>query len=420
MKAKLSQRTLGNLGDGVYRDELTKGLYLVIKGGSRAWVLRRQVNGKRYDVGLGSAASIALANARAMTARLVGLGAEDFVKEIEASKKKKPMSVAKKTFRKVCDEYMQWNIDVGNWKELSKSHRVFESRMRCHVWPRIGDKIIDEIKPADVSEIAAAVWDKPDIVDRCLGFAKKVFDWAKAKGYTDRDNPADRHGALQFLLPNNRHVKQNRGALAVSELPDFFAASMAEKQISSRQCFEFSILTATRSQTAREARWDQIDWKEKIWTVPPEQLKVSNNGALIVPLAPKVIEFLKSIDRPHEGLIFPNRYGNVMTDTMLGRLVKLTPGDWTDRAESLKRGKTVRPTQHGIARATFMTWSQDDSLGNDKRFDVRVAHLCLHHKLNDGYNGAYERQTMFRRRRELMEAWADFCFSKVKTDGESK
>ena len=139
-----------------------------------------------------------------------------------------------------------------------------------------------------------------------------------------------------------------------------------------------------------------------------------------MPLAPKVIEFLKSIDRPHEGLIFPNRYGNVMTDTMLGRLVKLTPGDWTDKAESLKRGKTVRPTQHGIARATFMTWSQDDSLGNDKRFDVRVAHLCLHHKLNDGYNGAYERQTMFLRRRELMEAWADFCFSKVKTDGESK
>lgn len=128
MKAKLSQRTLGNLGDGVYRDELTKGLYLVIKGGSRAWVLRRQVNGKRYDVGLGSAASIALANARAMTARLMGLGAEDFVKEIEASKKKKPVSVAKKTFRKVCDEYMQWNIDVGNWEELSKSHRVFESR----------------------------------------------------------------------------------------------------------------------------------------------------------------------------------------------------------------------------------------------------------------------------------------------------
>ena len=413
MKAKLSQRTLGNLGDGVYQDELTKGLYLVIKGGSRAWVLRRQVNGKRYDVGLGSAASIALANARAMAARLTGLGADDFVKEIEASKKKKPVAVAKKTFRKVCDEYMQWNIDVGNWEELSKSHRVFESRMRCHVWPRIGDKIIDEIKPSDVAEIATAIWDKPDIVDRCLGFAKKVFDWAKAKGYTDKDNPADRRGALQFLLPNNRHVKQNRGALAVSELPDFFAASMAEKQNSSRQCFEFSILTATRSQTAREARWDQIDWKEKIWTVPPEQLKVSSNGALIVPLAPKVIEFLKSIDRSHEGLIFPNRYGNVMTDTMLGRLVKLTPGDWTDKAESLKRGETVRPTQHGIARATFMTWSQDDSLGNDKRFDVRVAHLCLHHKLNDGYNGAYERQTMFLRRRELMTAWADYCFSKV-------
>ena len=63
-----------------------------------------------------------------------------------------------------------------------------------------------------------------------------------------------------------------------------------------------------------------------------------------------------------------------------------------------------------------MTWSQDDSLGNDKRFDVRVAHMCLHHKQDDGYGGAYERQTMFLRRRELMEAWAEYCFSRIARD----
>lgn len=75
----------------------------------------------------------------------------------------------------------------------------------------------------------------------------------------------------------------------------------------------------------------------------------------------------------------------------------------------------MRPTQHGIARATFRTWSQDDALGNDLRFDARTAELCLHHKVPDAYNGAYERNSSMIRRREMMEAWAKFCFSKAGT-----
>ena len=86
---------------------------------------------------------------------------------------------------------------------------------------------------------------------------------------------------------------------------------------------------------------------------------------------------------------------------------------WIDKAESLKRGKEVGITQHGIARATFRTWAQDDSLGNDRRFDARTAELCLHHKVTDAYNGAYERNASMIRRREMMEAWAEYCFSRV-------
>lgn len=62
MKAKLTPKGLETLADGVYQDAPTKGLYLVTKreGKSRAWVLRRQVNGKRHDVGLGSASQFRL------------------------------------------------------------------------------------------------------------------------------------------------------------------------------------------------------------------------------------------------------------------------------------------------------------------------------------------------------------------------
>ena len=111
-----------------------------------------------------------------------------------------------------------------------------------------------------------------------------------------------------------------------------------------------------------------------------------------------------------KGYVFPGRYGQLIWDAGVSCLSKKTPGYWIDKAETEKCGVEVVATQHGIARATFVTWSQDDDLGNDRRFDVRVAHLCLHHKRDDGYGGAYERQTLFNR---LMTAWAEYCFSKV-------
>lgn len=413
MSTNLTQKQAETIGDGMHPDARCRGLYLKVRGPSRAWVFRRQVNGRRYELGLGSLSKLPVPQARAEAQRLASLPPADFLEAV-APKKVEPEKKAAPTFKQACDEFVQWNIGIGNWQEGSKSCRTFECRMRCHVWGRLGDMPIDEIKPADVADVAKAAWDKPDIVERCLSLIKKVHDWSKAKGYVTCDNPADRQGVLRFLLPAAKKAKQNRGALSPAQLPAFFAASMAETQSSSRQCFEFSILTATRSQTARLAQWEQFDFEKKIWTVPPEQLKVKSNGGLVVPLAPEVIDFLMAIDRPHEGLVFPGgRDGKPLWDAMVSRMVKLTPGDWKDEAESVKRGVDVRPTQHGIARATFMTWSQDDSLGNDKRFDVRVAHMCLHHKQDDGYNGAYERQTMFLRRRELMEAWAKYCFSAV-------
>src|SRR6516165_3007282 len=47
------------------------GLYLVAaSGGSRSWILRTVVNGKRCDIGLGSAALVSLAEAREEAYRL--------------------------------------------------------------------------------------------------------------------------------------------------------------------------------------------------------------------------------------------------------------------------------------------------------------------------------------------------------------
>src|SRR3546814_12620086 len=58
-----------NAKPGRYADG--RGLYLLVRpSGSRSWVLRTQVDGKRRDRGLGSTATLSLAQARAKAADL--------------------------------------------------------------------------------------------------------------------------------------------------------------------------------------------------------------------------------------------------------------------------------------------------------------------------------------------------------------
>ncbi|MBT7288700.1 MAG: DUF4102 domain-containing protein, partial [Rhodospirillaceae bacterium] len=61
--SKLTALGVKKAGPGKHGDG--DGLYLVVSdAGSRKWVLRIQVRGKRRDLGLGSAAKVSLSEAR--------------------------------------------------------------------------------------------------------------------------------------------------------------------------------------------------------------------------------------------------------------------------------------------------------------------------------------------------------------------
>lgn len=402
--------------DGIYHDTVVSGFFLRVRKGYGNFCYRRTIKGKRYEINLGTRNKVNFVDARKKASLLSILDDAEFLDSTNQKKKDKSQQIKEElTFAQVAQYYIDWNLSVGKWVERDKQHRVALSRLKCHVLPIIGDKKFTEIDCNDISKVAIPIWSKLETVNRTLRLVKTIFDWGKAKAFTKNDNPADRNGPLKFLLPSERFIATNLGALPVSDLPDFMRTLYENLGDSTAfRCGFLEVLTATRSKTIREAKWSQFDFEKKEWVIPPSQLKVSENGSLIVPLCDKVIDYIKTIPKV-EGidLMFPNPDGNVMSDTMISRIVCLLPGKWIDKELSLKKEKEIRATMHGIAKATFLTWSQDDSLGNDKKFDSRIAELCLHHKINGGYNGAYERNKSIIRRREMMEAWADYCFSKI-------
>lgn len=411
---KLTTSKILQAGDGLYSDGTVKGLYLRVRGNTRVWILRRAVRGKRFEIGLGSASAIILTSARKLALKYISLNAEDFLAAI------KPKTNSRSyTFGEAVEGYKKWMYESGKLLKGSCNAEMYEKIIRTYLLPCLGAIKLQDLTHKDIAAMVAHADICTSYMFRIINIARTIFAWAIAQEWiSERPNPADSKGPLQFILPTKHEIKK-RGALSVEEMPLFFALLLQQTPCVSRDCFIFSILTATRSLTARKASWEQIDFKKKIWTIPATQLKVQNNGGLIVPLAPEVIQFLLRLGPQKKGLIFTRTGNPLMPKTFWSYLENLDhryPGQWRDRHQSTTYEKDIKLTQHGIARATFRTWAQDDRLGNDKRFSARTAELCLHHKVTDAYNGAYERNDSFLRRREMMEAWAKYCYSAAEAE----
>lgn len=84
---------------------------------------------------------------------------------------------------------------------------------------------------------------------------------------------------------------------------------------------------------------------------------------------------------------------------------------WLDKTQTKDLGTPVVATAHGTARATFDTWCRTGE--NRKVFDDDAVELCLTDNLKDDYNGAYNRATLEPERRFVMQAWADYCYSRL-------
>jgi integrase len=103
----------------------------------------------------------------------------------------------------------------------------------------------------------------------CGGRIELVLDWASARGLRAGDNPARWRGHLDKLLPARSKVRPlvHHPALPYRELPKFIKAVRARDGVGPR-CLEFTILNAVRTSEAINATWNEIDLKQRLWTIP--------------------------------------------------------------------------------------------------------------------------------------------------------
>ena len=372
---KVETATAGKHGDG-------RGLFLFVKAtGSRSWVLRYQVQGRRRDLGLGAypEVSLAIARQRAMEARrLIAEGDDPIAKRQQC----KP-----KTFKAAALDLIE--SKRPGWKN-AKHAAQWTATLEAYAFPKLGQLQVPKIETADVIAVLTPIWvEKPETASRVRQRIEAVIDYSTALGLRTGDNPARWRGHLDHLLPKPAKVRSVRHhpALPHTQIAEFFSDLSGRIGVAAR-ALSFTILTAARSGETRGMTWGEVDLDARTWTIPAERMKAGKNHR--VPLTDAAIEFLgmRKFRANISALVFESEVnpGKPISDMSMTAVLRRMGRD----------GISV----HGF-RSTFRDWA-----GETTGFPREVIEAALAHRLKDKSEAAYARSDLFDKRRALMEAWA--------------
>jgi len=366
----------GRHGDG-------RGLFLYVKPtGSRSWVLRFQMQGRRRDLGLGAYPDVSLAMARERAGearRLIANGVDPITRKQQANPKR---------FKEAALELIE--SKRPGWK--SEKHAAqWTSTLESYVFPKIGVVQVAKIETADVISTLTPIWsEKPETANRVRQRIEAVIDYASALGIRSGDNPARWRGHLDHLLPKPKKVRavKHHPALPHSKIADFMS-DLAKRDGVAARALAFTILTAARSGETRGMTWDEVDLDAKVWTIPAERMKAAKEHR--VPLSEAAISLLGQREKgvPNDTLIFGSeaKPGKPISDMTMTAV--------------LRRMKQTEVTVHGF-RSTFRDWA-----GEMTGFPREVIEAALAHGIKSKAEAAYARSDLFDKRRMLMEAWAN-------------
>ncbi|MDA9532811.1 tyrosine-type recombinase/integrase [Bradyrhizobium sp. CCBAU 25338] len=397
---KLSARKVETLNaKGRYGDG--GGLYLrIADGGRRSWVFRylRPASGGHTELGLGPAAgksrdglSLAHAREKAEEARML------LRRGIDPAVERKAKDPASTTFGAFADAFLE-SIKSGFKGKNTHADWKRDLEVRC---ASIRSKTLQDITTTDVLAVLSPIWlIIPRTARETRSRIERVLSAAKAKGLRSGENPALWRGNLKELLPKAPKSKRHHKAAPYKDVPGIVAAlrtkhSGADTAVN--LAAEYIMLTAVRTGEARFMRAREINFENKLWTIPAERLKTEDHPEgrpHEVPLCARAVAILRAVmpkGLDSDAYVFAGQWSKDHTkplgmNAVLHALQKVYPD----------------MTTHGC-RSSFRDWA-----GDETHFPREIAEMALAHKIGDEVEQAYRRGTALKKRRELMEAWGRY------------
>ncbi|EJL6982899.1 tyrosine-type recombinase/integrase [Vibrio cholerae] len=378
IKASKPREKEYNLFDG-------DGLRLRIKpNGSKQWIFNyyRPTNGKRANLSFGMYPDISLLQARKSLLSAKELIAQGIDPQDERKRQQQAhkeihehtfVNVAKDWFAiKQHDVTPDYALDI--WRSLE-----------LHIFPHISDKPVKAITAPEIIELLKPIEAKGSLetVKRLAQRLNEVMNFATNCGLIQA-NPLTGIKAA-FKKPK----KENMAALTPAELPELMGAiANASIKRTTRCLLEWQLHTMTRPAEASGARWDEINWEEKVWTIPAERMKKRREHR--IPLTEQMLALLE-VMKPisgHRDFVFPS-----------DRDPKKPCNSQTANMALKRMGFAGRLVSHGLRSLASTTL-------NEQGFDPDLVEAALAHVDDNQVRSAYNRTDYLERRKPMMCWWS--------------
>jgi integrase len=377
----------GYLGDG-------GGLYLqVTEAGSKSWIFRYSMVGKRREMGMGAYPAVSLGAARnlAQEARTVLAGGQDPIAVRDAERARKRLEEARGvTFDQAVEQFLADH--VVTWKN-EKHRQQWRNTLNTYVSPAMGRLSVGAIGTPEVSRVLDAIWhDKTETASRVRARIERILDWSKVREYRTGENPARWRGHLDKIYPARNKVQKvkHHAAVPVDKMSAVYAR-LSESDGVAPRAVRFTILTAVRAGETTGATWKEIDLNHGVWTIPASRMKMDREHK--VPLSREALAILREM-------------AELKTDTLVfaGQRAR-RPLSIASLAKAMKAAGGEAMTTHGC-RSTFKDWASERT-----SFPSEVSEMALAHTIGDKVEGAYRRGELIKKRAAMMQQWATFLMA---------
>ena len=257
-----------------------RGLYLQVKNLQNAsWGLRYQLRDRTHWMGLGSARlgdGVTLDEAREK-AKAARRQLRDKIDPLTMRRQQRATQVAAAlgiiTFSEAAKQFHRHH--ESSWKNPKHARQVLQT-LETYANPIIGAMSVADIDTPAVLRCIEPLWEtKTETMSRVRNRIENVLAWAAVRGYRPKgDNPARWKGHLDQALPKRSKVAkvENHPSMPYADMPAFMA-ELIKHEGTAAQALAFTVMTAARSKETLGAVWSEIDFKDKIWTVPANRMK---------------------------------------------------------------------------------------------------------------------------------------------------
>jgi len=265
-------------------------------------------------------------------------------------------------------------------------------RLEMNIFPTLGNRPVSDISAPELLECLRIIEKRGsyDVLKRTTQLCGQIFRYGIQTGRCDRDPAADLRGALR--IAPNKHFR----TLDLKQLPAFIKAlerNEARIYERTRRAVWLSLYTFCRPVEIRTARWSDIDFNAKLWTIPANMMKMKRDH--IIPLSKQVIKILKEQQEEVAPFktewVFPsqNKIKNPMSDGTVNKAIK-------------RLGFGQDMVAHGF-RALART-----TIREQLEYDSEVIEKQLAHKSAGSLGEAYDRTQFIEKRKKMMRDWADY------------